>query len=76
MPKDLGVGKLLNTEHTFNVWVAYFKALKATKLASAKAIESPDSWEAVEPPTLSSFARAGDTFKTPKKLKLSPMHVP
>jgi hypothetical protein len=77
MPMDLGIEELLSFEHAFGVWVAYFEALKATKFgASAELIRSPDSWENVKPPTLASLARANDTFKTPRKLKLGPMSSP
>jgi hypothetical protein len=79
-PKDLGLEDLLGTDHTFEVWEAYFYVLKTTKPgAGTNSLGSLKSWEDAEPPTLTNLKRANDTFKTPKKLKfgamLSPAHV-
>jgi hypothetical protein len=54
--------------------VAYFDALKSTKLNhKAASPGTNESWENVGIPTLESLSRASETFKTPKKLKLGPI---
>jgi hypothetical protein len=76
-PTELSMNELLSKEHAFEVWVAYFENLKATKLGGTNnEFGSPDSWEDVEPPSLASLSRARETFKTPKKLKLGPLLAP
>jgi hypothetical protein len=70
-PFKLSIDKRLAKEHPFEVWVAYFDALKATESGIlVSAVGTPKSWEDVEPPTLASRSRAYDTFKMPKKIKL------
>jgi hypothetical protein len=78
-PKDLSLNEPLGMEHAFQVWVAYFDALKATKLGLTTEIDllgSPGSWEDVNLPTLASLTKANGTFTPPGKLKLGPDMFP